>query len=127
MRTRIARVSAAQLPKDALPKDEEENRSVPKFNVNVPHSLSQEDAKAKLERFADTLQTKYQDKVSELTQAWEGNTLNFNFKTFGIKIGGKIDVKEDNLAVHGDIPMTAMVFKGKIESDIKEQLQRLVR
>jgi len=100
---------------------------VPKFNVTVPHTLSQEDAKSRLERFAESLEARFQDKVSDLSQSWEGNSLSFAFKTFGIKIGGKIDVNDDNLAVQGDIPITAMVFKGKIESDIREQLERLMR
>ena len=100
---------------------------MPKINVNVPHSMSQADAKAKLEKFAESLEARYQEKVSDLAQSWEANTLVFSFKSFGMKIAGRIDVNEDNLAVTGDIPMTAMVFKGKIESDIREQLERLVR
>jgi hypothetical protein len=104
-----------------------EIRPVPKFNVTVPHSLSQEDAKAKLERFAESLEAKFKDKVSDLSQQWEGNCLSFAFKTFGIKISGKIDVNPNDLSVSGDIPITAMPFKGKIESDIREQLERLMR
>jgi len=100
---------------------------VPKFTVNVPHTLAQSEAKSRMERFAEMLETKFQDKVSDLSQSWAGDTLTFGFKTFGIKIGGTIDVNDSNLAVQGDIPVTAMVFKGKIESDIREQLERLVK
>ena len=59
---------------------------MPKFHFEIPHSLTAADAKSRLERFVESLQAKFQDKVSDLSQSWSGNTLNFGFKTFGIKI-----------------------------------------
>jgi putative polyhydroxyalkanoate system protein len=99
---------------------------VPKFQLDVPHNLGAEQAKSRLERFIEMMQSKFQDKVSDLSQGWSGNTLNFAFKTFGIKINGAIDVQEDALKVAGDIPFAAMMFKGKIESEVRQQLERLV-
>jgi hypothetical protein len=100
---------------------------VPKFRLEIPHSLSADDAKSRLERFVESLQAKFQDKVSDLDQKWDGNTLAFGFKTFGIKIAGAITALQDKLDVTGDIPFSAMMFKGKIESEIREQLGRLMR
>lgn len=100
---------------------------MPKFHLEIPHSLTADDAKSRLERFVESLQAKFQDKVSDLNQTWNGNTLGFGFKTFGIKIAGSITAQENKLDVDGDIPFTAMMFKGKIESEIREQLGRLMR
>jgi hypothetical protein len=100
---------------------------VPKFQLEVPHTFTAEEAKSRLERFIDSLQAQYGDKVSELEQAWNGNKLTFGFKTFGFKIAGAIASLEKKLAVSGDIPFAAMMFKGKIESEIREQLSRLMR
>lgn len=99
---------------------------MPKFNVHVPHTLSQQEATERLDRFVDVLRDKFQDSVSELEQSWEGNTLKFGFKSYGIPLSGKIDVSDSALDVDGDLPFTAMMFKGKIESAIREQLTRLV-
>jgi len=99
---------------------------VPKFQLEVPHQLGAAEAKSRLERFIEVMQGKFQEKVSDLSQGWAGNTLNFGFKTFGIKINGAIDVGEEALHVAGDIPFAAMMFKGKIESEIREQLGRLM-
>lgn len=99
---------------------------MPKFNVQVPHTLSQQEATERLNRFADTLRQKFQDQVSELEQSWDGNTLRFRFKTYGIPLQGGITVADGNLNVDGDLPFTAMMFKGKIEAGIREQLERLV-
>ena len=99
---------------------------MPKFKVQVPHSLSREEAHARLDHFVDILRQKFQDSVSDLEQSWEGETLRFKFKTFGIQLQGGVTVLEKLLDVEGEIPFTAMMFKGKIESAIKEQLTRLV-
>ena len=99
---------------------------MPKFGVTVPHHLTKDEARSRLERFVEVLQTKFAGKVSDLNQSWEGDTLKFGFKTFGIQLTGGIAVNDDNLKLDGDLPFAAMMFKGKIESDIKEQLERIV-
>jgi putative polyhydroxyalkanoate system protein len=100
---------------------------VPKFQMEVPHNLSADEAKSRLERFIESLQSEFKDKVSDLEQAWNGNTLNFAFKTFGFKIAGAIASLEKKLQVSGDLPFAAMMFKGKIEGEIRTQLERLMR
>ncbi len=100
---------------------------MPKLNFAIPHSLSKEDARHKLERFAESMKGKFQDQVSELEESWEGDKLNFGFKTFGISIQGDIAVGESDLAVVCELPFSAMLFKGKIESGMREQLGRLMK
>jgi hypothetical protein len=100
---------------------------VPKIHFEIPHPLSAADAKEKLQRFVEALQSKFQDNVSELSQGWNGDSLGFGFKTFGIKIVGKIDVEDKRIIVDGDLPLTAMMFKGKIESEMRQQLERLLK
>jgi hypothetical protein len=109
------------------PVSEFRSSRVPKFHLEVPHNLTADEAKSRLERFVESLQAKFQDKVSDLTQSWNDNTLSFSFKTFGFKVGGAIASLEKKLDVSGDIPIAAMMFKGKIETEIREQLSRLMR
>jgi hypothetical protein len=99
---------------------------MPKFNVNVPHSLSQDEARSRLERFAEMLEKKFQNQVSELHQSWENDTLNFRFKTYGIPLSGGITVGTNELSCAGELPFSAMMFRGKIESAIREELEKLV-
>jgi putative polyhydroxyalkanoate system protein len=99
---------------------------MPKFNVDVPHSLSREEARTRLERFAETLQHKFQNQVSNFEQSWEDDTLRFSFKTFGIQLTGGIAVNDQDLKVAGELPFSAMMFRGKIESSIREELERLM-
>jgi putative polyhydroxyalkanoate system protein len=99
---------------------------MPSFHVTIPHSLSKEEATSRLQRFADALRSKYQNQVSDLEQSWEGDTLRFSFSSFGIGIKGKIVVAEKQLDLDGEIPFAAMIFKGKIESSIREELEKLL-
>ena len=100
---------------------------MPKLQMEIPHTLSAAEARSRLERFVESLQAKFKDKVSDLSQGWNGDTLAFAFKTFGFKIGGAIAVEDQRLNVTGDVPFSAMMFKGKIETEIREQLTRLMR
>jgi len=99
---------------------------MPKFEVRVPHTLTKDEARSRLERFVEMLQAKYADKVSDLQQSWEGDTLRFHFKTYGIPLDGGIGVADNELNLTGDLPFRALVFKGKIESEIREALERIV-
>jgi hypothetical protein len=99
---------------------------MPKFHVTVPHPLSQQDAIQKLNGFIDLLRSRYQDQVSGLEQSWDNNVLSFGFKTYGIQVNGKITVNDHQLDLDGDLPFAAMMFKGKIESSIRDELTRLM-
>lgn len=99
---------------------------MPKFDLSVRNPLGREQALSRLQGFSDKLKEKYADQLSELEQAWDGDRLDFSFKTFGIKVAGALNVEEQEVRVAGDLPMTAAMFKGKITSAIEEQLGRLL-
>ena len=97
---------------------------MPSFNVEVPHSLGQAAAKERLESFLDAISEKYKDQISDLQGDWKDHILDFGFTTFGIKVKGEIAALEDKVALNGELPMAAMIFKGKITSGIQEALQK---
>jgi hypothetical protein len=99
---------------------------MPKFHVTVPHPLSQEDAVRKLNGFVDLLRRRYKDQLSGLEESWDNNILSFGFKTYGIQVGGKITVNDHSLDLDGDLPFSAIMFKGKIESTIRDELTKLM-
>ncbi|MEQ8848589.1 polyhydroxyalkanoic acid system family protein [Botrimarina sp.] len=99
---------------------------MPKFDLSVPHSLGREAALERLQGFSDQLREKHGDKVSDFRQEWSGDRLDFGFKTFGIAIDGGLTVRDDQVNVDGNLPMTAAMFKGQITSAIREQLEKLL-
>jgi putative polyhydroxyalkanoate system protein len=99
---------------------------MPKMSVSVPHALGQEVAAERLKGFLGKIKEKYQSQVSNLEESWAGNTLNFGFTTFGFPIKGAVAVDQSDVKLDGEIPFAAMMFKGKIEQEIKDQLNKLL-
>ena len=54
---------------------------MPSFNVQVPHSLGQDAAKARMDSFLETMEKKYKDQISDMDGSWSDNILNFSFNT----------------------------------------------
>lgn len=99
---------------------------MPQFSVTVPHRMSQPEAKERVRTLVDRIVQSQGGQVEVLEQTWTENDLRFGFKTFGVKIAGKMTVGPEDVRVVGDLPFAAMLFKGKIETGIEEQLQRML-
>lgn len=99
---------------------------MPKFEIDVPHTLGRETALERVQMFSDKIQARHADKIKEFTQSWEGDRLAFGFKTMGMKIEGGLEVSEDKVRVEGDLPFAAAMFKGQLTGAIQEQLLKLL-
>ncbi|HTQ40192.1 MAG TPA: polyhydroxyalkanoic acid system family protein [Pirellulales bacterium] len=97
---------------------------MPSLKLTFPHQLGQEEAAARLKNLLAKVKDKYQAQVSDLQEVWNGNTLNFSFSTYGFKVAGDVFVQPSEVQLDGQIPMAAMMFKGKIENAIKDQLAK---
>ncbi len=99
---------------------------MPAMKMSFPHQLGQEQAAERLKGFLEKLRHRHADKLTIQEDNWVGNVLNFAFSTFGFKISGAMTVGDDDIKLDGQLPIAAMMFKGKIESEIKAQMQRLL-
>lgn len=99
---------------------------MPKLSITIPHELGKEQAADRLNKFIDGLHDDYGSQVSDLHQAWQDSSLDFGFRAFGMAVKGQIAVGEKQLDLKGDLPMAAMVLKGKIESAIRDELTKLL-
>ena len=97
---------------------------MPAFTAEVPHTLGQQAARERLEHFLDRIGEKYKGQIGEITGTWADDTLNFVFTTFGIKITGSMEVQDDKVILSGELPFSAMMFKGKIVGGIEEALTK---
>ena len=100
---------------------------MPKFGVRVPHTLDQgrsPHALGAVHRNAD-------GKVRQPSERYDSNRGRatrsiFISKRMASRIDGGITIADNELNLAGEIPFAAMMFKGKIESEIREQLERIV-
>jgi hypothetical protein len=103
-----------------------EKRTMPSFNVSVPHELGQATARARVEQFLDAVQRDYAEHVRNVSGEWQENELNFRFVTSGLKISGSLAVEESVVEVSGPLPLVAVLFRGKIEQQIRAELAKLL-
>ncbi|HVA45284.1 MAG TPA: polyhydroxyalkanoic acid system family protein [Pirellulales bacterium] len=100
---------------------------MPRITITVPHQLGQQVAAERLQSFLVRLKEKHQDQVSNLEEEWSENSLKFGFKTFGFQFQGTGNVSDSEAKIDVDLPFAAMIFKGKIESEMRETLTRVLK
>lgn len=99
---------------------------MPKLSVAVPHALDPQEATKRLQGFLERVRSRYEDQVSDLQESWEENTGRFSFKSYGFSVKGSVAVEVSEVRVEGDLPFAAMMFKGRVEQTLRENLERLV-
>ena len=99
---------------------------MPSLSISIPHNLSAEEATSRLKTFLEKLKERHQDKVSNLEESWDNNRLNYAFSTYGFAIKGDLTAEPNEVKVNGSLPFAAMMFKGKIEQTVREELERLL-
>jgi len=97
---------------------------MPKLSVSVAHTLSQEEATRRLQDHFQEAFQKFQEHIQNYEQEWENNRLQFRFTTFGFGIQGNVNSEPSEVRVQADLPLAAMMFKGMIEQQIREELTR---
>ncbi len=99
---------------------------MPGFLTAVDHSLGQTEAQKRVGTFLDQVQNQYQDMVSSWSGEWEDNKLNFELLAMNMKVSGVLEVTEDAVIVGGSIPFAMMMFKGRMEKTMQEELRKLL-
>jgi hypothetical protein len=99
---------------------------MPSLKIDVPHQLGPEEAAVRLKGFLAKVKERYQNQVSDLQETWTGNRLDFAFKTYGFHIKGSMLVEAAHVLFEGQIPFAAMMFKGKIEQTLREEINRVL-
>lgn len=99
---------------------------MPSLSIKVPHTLTAEEATARLKSFFEKLKERHADKMSNLEESWDGNRLDYAFSTFGFNIKGDMNVEPNEVCVNGSLPFAAMMFKGKIEQSVRDELEKVL-
>lgn len=100
---------------------------MPEFVTTVPHSLGQAQARTQLESVLPRLVEGFGDHVTDMQGEWRSNELHYGFIALGMSIQGRLVVEEAAAHVHCKVPFAAMLFKGRIEQEIKTHLGAALR
>ncbi len=99
---------------------------MPKLNLAVSHSLTQDEALKRIKNLLSDVKTQFADKISDVHEEWDGNVGKFNFSAMGFPVSGTLTVKTSQVEISGHLPFAAILFKGKIESTIRERAETLL-
>jgi hypothetical protein len=99
---------------------------MPQISLSVPHQLAPDEALRRLQEKGEFLRETYAGQVTNFQQHWEGNLLSYAFTTMGFNVHGTVAVEPAEVKVITELPWLAMAFKGKIEKDIRTELEKLL-
>ena len=99
---------------------------MPELKMAVSHDLSQDEAIRRIKNLLNDVKTRFADQISDLHEEWDGNAGTFHFSAMGFPVSGTLTVKTSQVEISGDLPLAAMLFKGKIESTIKDRIKTLL-
>lgn len=99
---------------------------MPQLSLDIPHTLSQDEAARRLkERFA-TAQAEYQERLSDFREEWQDHTFSFGFKVLGMAVSGAVVVEPEKICLAAELPMAASLFKGAIEDRIRQEVDAML-
>jgi hypothetical protein len=99
---------------------------MPKINLSVPHQLSQDEAKSRIVKLIAESREKFDGKVTDLEESWNGNIDTFRFRALGFAVDGCLDVQPSEVIISINFPWAAMPFKGRLESEILKHARELL-
>ena len=97
-----------------------------KLDMAISHNLPQDEAAKRIQTLLGEVKNQFADKISNLSENWDGNTGTFSFSAMGFAVSGTLTVDKQEVKLSGDIPFAARLFKGKIESKIRERAEILL-
>jgi hypothetical protein len=100
--------------------------TVSQLSVDVPHSLTCDEAARRFKERIAAARAEYRDRLSDFREEWRDHTVSFAFRTLGLGISGTIAVEQDKVRLAADVPLAAMIFRGTIEKRIREEVGRLL-
>jgi hypothetical protein len=99
---------------------------MPSINIAVPHNLSQDEARTRIQRLINENRAQLGNFVSDVQENWTGNTGTFGFRAMGFPISGRLHVEPSHVRVEINLPLAALPFKSKIESEMTTRAKALL-
>lgn len=98
------------------------------ISISIPHRLTQEEARTRLQSGVADLRTKFAGNVTSVQETWTGNRMDFRLSAMGQAITGRVDVQAEAVKIDIDLPWLiatlAEKFRPKIEQEGRKMLEK---
>ena len=99
---------------------------MPTLRVSVKHDLGKAAALERVKNLLEALQRQYAAYLGDVKGEWAGDVLTFSFAAAGLPTHGTGKVGDSEIVVSGELPLPAIVLRGRIEQIISDELKKLV-
>ena len=96
------------------------------ITVSIPHRLTADEARARLQKGVSDLRTQFAGKVARVEERWTGNHADFQVSVMGQTVAGRIDIEEHVARLEVDLPWLLAALAEKIAPAIKQQGSKLL-
>lgn len=96
------------------------------IEIKISHSLGKLEAKRRIKNLVSGLKKTHAAQISNVSESWSGDVGTFSLAAMGYQVGGTLTVTEAHILLVVDLPWPASMFKGKIESLLKKEAQKLL-
>jgi hypothetical protein len=99
---------------------------MPNLKISIPHELPQDEALRRIKSAIAHAKKQYGEKIDELRESWNGTSGTLDVTAMGQKLSVVLTVNSSDVTVQSSLPMIAMMFRGKIESAIRQEGTKLL-
>lgn len=96
------------------------------ITLNVPHQLSQEEARARIAAGVAEARTKHAGSFARVEERWTGNHMDFNVSILGQSVTGRVDVGADAVHVEVDLPWMFAALVERIRPQLQDQTRKML-
>ena len=96
------------------------------LTVSIPHKLTQQEARQRLQSGFAEMKTKYAGKIADLQETWNGDRMEFKVVAAGQTITGRLEVLPEVVKVEADLPWLVAVFAEKFRPKIEEEGRKML-
>jgi hypothetical protein len=96
------------------------------LDMIIEHHLSREEAMKRVAGLLGEVKVQFADKITDLKEKWNNNEGEFSFSVMGFSVSGTLIVTNEDVWIRGKVPFAVGLFKGKIESVIRERAEKLL-
>jgi hypothetical protein len=101
---------------------------MPTLNVTIAHQLPQAEATERLKQKRTEIKEQHTYTVTDLKETWTtSHSLDFSFKILGFSLTGSAESLESSVHIMVDLPAAALIMKGTIESQIRRELEQVLK
>jgi hypothetical protein len=99
---------------------------MPAIDFSIPHAFEPSEVVERIKGFIAKLRERNEPKFLVKSEAWQDNTLNCSFSSYGFAMDAVMQVEPNELKFHLNIPFAAMIFKGQIEERLRGEMTKLL-